>query len=118
MTDHAAPAVAFVREVCAFGGVWTIWDGDGFPTATTATDHTAIPFWSSERRAWALIESADEYRDYHPRRIPLETFLSDWLPAFERQDLRVGMNWQGLRAIGHDARAERVAAAINAVSSN
>lgn len=116
MPDPTALAVAFVREICAHGEVWTIWDGDGFPTATTATNHAAIPFWSTERRAWALIESAEEYRDYHPRRIPLETFLDEWLPAFEQQDLRVGMNWQGLRAIGHDAPAANVAAAIRSIS--
>lgn len=115
MTDPTAPAVAFVREVCALEEVWTIWDGEGFPTATTASGDTAIPFWSTERRARALIESAGEYGDYHPRRIPLETFLGDWIPAFERQDLRVGMNWEGLRAIGHDAPAANVAAAIRAV---
>lgn len=108
MIDPTAPAVAFVREVCALGEVWTTWDGDGFPTATTATGHTSIPFWSAERRAWALIESADEYRDYHPPRIPLETFLDVWLLAFELQDLRVGMNWEGLHAIGAAIAIEKM----------
>ena len=34
--------------------------------------------------------------------VPLDAFLTRWLPGLERDGLRVGLNWSGARAIGYD----------------
>ncbi|MFL9839784.1 DUF2750 domain-containing protein [Sphingomonas sp. ST-64] len=115
MAEPIATGIAFVREACAGTEVWTIWDGGGLPTAMTRQGETAIPFWSSEWRAWAFIESAAQYGEYHPRNVPLLVFLDELLPAFDSHGLRVGTNWEAPGAVGHDANAAGVAAAIRAL---
>jgi hypothetical protein len=46
--------------------------------------------------------------------IKLADFLERWLPALERDGLRVGVNWSGPRAVGYDLQPADVRTAIDA----
>lgn len=97
-------ADAFYREVAKTKSVWTIRDTDGFPTSTNASGETAMPFWSTESRARAVIDSVDAYAGFSPHRLDLEEFRSGWLPGLDRDGLFVGLNWSGERAVGFDVK--------------
>ena len=101
-------ANAFYREVAKTRSLWTIRDTDGFPTSTNASGERAMPFWSTERRARAVIDSLDAYAGFSPHRLDLEEFRSRWLPGLDRDGLFVGLNWSGERAVGFDVKPNEV----------
>ncbi|MGM4912631.1 DUF2750 domain-containing protein [Rhizobium sp. 768_B6_N1_8] len=102
MSISATSADIFVSEVLRRAQVWAIRDKDGFPTSTNASGETAMPFWSSEKRAMSTIEAIPAYRDFKPEPIPLSAFVERWLPGLKKDGLFCGLNWSGERATGYD----------------
>ncbi len=93
---------AFFDEIRKTGFVWTIRDESGFPTSTTRSNETAMPFWSSLSRARLIIERVPAYRRFTPHRLPLDVFVDRWLAGLETDKLMVGINWSGAAASGFD----------------
>lgn len=116
MSISAAQADAFVQEVKASNGVWAIRDSNGFPTSTSASGETAMPFWSSESRATRVTDTVDAYRNFQPVLLELSVFLGRWLPGLEKDGLSVGLNWSGERATGYDLSPRDVRARLEAAS--
>ncbi|AUW42837.1 hypothetical protein CUJ84_Chr002482 [Rhizobium leguminosarum] len=108
MSTAAAQAERFFSEVIAHGSVWSIQDGEGFPTSTNLDGETAMPFWSLESRAQKVIDNVIAYNSFRTRRIELSEFLDRWLSGLKRDGLAVGINWSGKRAIGYDMTPENV----------
>lgn len=103
MSISAINADAFVKEVLRGAQVWGIRDSDGFfPTSTNASGETAMPFWSSEKRALSVIKNVPAYSDFKPEPIPLSVFIDRWLPGLQTDGLYCGLNWSGERATGYD----------------
>lgn len=102
MTIAAAHADAFFIEAARGGAVWAIRDETGFPTATNSSDETVMPFWSSESRARRLIDQVPAYGGFTPHKLLLEVFADRWLQGLEKDNVRVGINWSGVRATGFD----------------
>jgi Protein of unknown function (DUF2750) len=102
MSIAAAHTRAFFDEIAKSGFVWTIRDEAGFPTSTNQSDEMAMPFWSSEARAQRIIDRAPAYRGFAPHRLPLEVFVAKWLQGLDQDNVRVGINWSGVRASGFD----------------
>jgi hypothetical protein len=102
MSISAINADSFVSEVLNGAQVWSIRDRDGFPTSTNGSGETAMPFWSSEKRAISIIKSVPTYCDFTPVMIPLATFIERWLPGLQKDSLYCGLNWTGARATGYD----------------
>ena len=46
--------------------------------------------------------------------VPLDAFLTRWLPGLERDGPRVGLNWSGSRATGYDLDPSDVIARLQA----
>ncbi|MGO8344211.1 DUF2750 domain-containing protein [Rhizobium ruizarguesonis] len=69
------------------------------PTSTNASGETAMPFWSSEKRALSVIQSVLAYRDFTPTPIALSEFVKRWLPGLTRDDVYCGLNWSGKGAV-------------------
>ena len=61
-----------------------------------------MPFWSSRSRVERIIASVPAYAGFEVDEIGLPAFLESWLPELERDDLLVGVNWSGPRAVGYD----------------
>jgi hypothetical protein len=97
--------------------VWTLRDERGFPAPATP-EGRAQPFWSSQSRVERILKSVEAYREFEPVEIKLTDFLERWLPALERDGLRVGVNWSGPRATGYDLEPADLRAAIQAAKSN
>jgi hypothetical protein len=102
MTVSAAQASAFYAEAIREGSVWAVRDEGGFPAPMNADGFRAMPFWSLRSRAERIISTAPAYQGFSPVEIPLTEFRDRWLPRLEADGLRVGVNWSGVRATGHD----------------
>ena len=114
MSIAPAHADTFYREVVTSRTVWAIRDASGFPTSTSASGETAMPFWSKEGRARAVIEKVAAYTNFSPHPLPLEEFQARWLPGLDRDGIAVGLNWSGERATGFDVLPQDVLARLNA----
>ncbi|MBY5460563.1 DUF2750 domain-containing protein [Rhizobium leguminosarum] len=102
MSISAINADTFVSEVLNGRQVWGIRDRDGFPTSTNASGETAMPFWSSQKRAMSIIKTVPAYSDFTLEPISLPAFVERWLPGLQKDGLHCGLNWSGARATGYD----------------
>jgi hypothetical protein len=118
MSMAALHADAFMSEALANRAVWAIRDYEGFPTSTNSSGQTAMPFWSTERRAQRIIEGVAAYQNFKPVRLELEVFVERWLSGLERDGLYAGLNWSGERATGYDMLPKDVRARLAAARTN
>ncbi|MGO7050364.1 DUF2750 domain-containing protein [Rhizobium johnstonii] len=107
-------ADAFVSEALYHAQVWGIKDEDGFPTSTNASGETAMPFWSSEKRAQTVIQSGQPYRGFKAVPIALSEFINQRQPGLTRDDVYCGLNWSGKGATGYDLPSPDVLARLTA----
>jgi len=114
MSISAINADAFVSEVLGGAQVWSIKDKGGFPTSTNASGETAMPFWSSEKRAMSVIKTVPAYRGFEPTAIALSEFVESWLPGLKQDGLHCGLNWSGKNATGYDLPSADVLARLMA----
>ena len=63
MSQSAAQATAFFKEVSESGIVWAIKDENGFPAPLGESGVRAMPFWSSENRVQEIIKNVPAYKD-------------------------------------------------------
>jgi hypothetical protein len=61
-----------------------------------------MPLWSSESRVRRIIAKVSAYEGFRPLGLTLDEFLGKWVPDLERDNVRVGVNWSGSRAVGYD----------------
>jgi hypothetical protein len=101
MSISSINADAFVFEALHNALVWGIKDKGGFPTSTNASGETAMPFWSSEKRAQSVIQSVQAYRDFRPVPVALSEFVKRWLPGLTTDNVYCGLNWSANGATGH-----------------
>jgi hypothetical protein len=112
MGASAAHAAAFYDESARHGSVWTVRDAGGVPAPLNGSGRRAMPFWSLESRADAIVRGATAYTGFEAQRIPLEEFRERWLPGLARDGLLVGLNWSGVRATGYDVEPREAEAGI------
>ena len=108
MSQAASQAHAFYRDVAKHRTVWTIKDKDGFPAPKNASGQRSQPFWSSCSRVKKIIASVPAYADFSPFEITWDDFCSNWVPGLEQDNMQVGVNWSGPRALGYDMPARDV----------
>ena len=117
MSQAASQAEAFYRDVARNGKVWTIRDAEGFPAPKTPDGMRAQPFWSSLARAERVVSTVPAYKGFVPVEISWLEFRANWLPALERDGLRVGLNWSGPRVVGYDREPSGVRQSVEAVKA-
>jgi len=98
MSIVPAHAAAFFREVAESGVVYS----GGFPAPVAAGGKRAMPFWSSESRALAVIRSVPAYSSFTPVAIEWSVFCQRWVPGLTSDSFLVGVNWSGASASGFD----------------
>ncbi|RQV22935.1 DUF2750 domain-containing protein [Burkholderia cenocepacia] len=102
MSTAASQAHVFYREIAESGVIWSIHDDNGFPAPLTSTGRRAMPFWSSESRALAVIQGIAAYNGFRPAAISWNEFRERWIPGLTRDKMLAGINWSGPRATGFD----------------
>ena len=72
-----------VSRIADWEEVWSVAKGNGW--AIMCDDHRLelIPMWPS--RAFASACCCNEWQDYAPRAIKLDTWLQKWLPGFSQE---------------------------------
>ena len=102
MSLSGAHKAAFRREVIQDGLVFSIRDADGHPAPAGPDGARAVPFWSKPTRAQLIVKHVTAYAGFEVVPIPVEEWLSTWMTRLEHDNLLVGVNWSGARAIGYD----------------
>lgn len=111
MGQAAPQASAFYQEVAESGRLWSVKDPSGFPAPETS-EGRAMPFWSSLSRVERVISTVPAYAGFSPVELAWDDFRDTWLPGLERDGLRVGVNWTGVRATGYDLLPSEVIANV------
>ncbi len=115
MSIVAAHAAEFYREVAESSIVWGIRDSGGFPAPVASGGNRAMPFWSSESRALAVIHSVPAYKGFTPVAIEWAVFCHRWVPGLTNDGLLAGVNWSGARASGFDLEPSDVQRNVEAL---
>ena len=116
MSQAASQAADFFRAVSRNGRLWTIKDDSGFPAPATP-EGRAMPFSSSRSRAERIVATVPAYRSFVVVELTWDEFRDRWLPGLERDGLRVGVNWSGIRAVGSDMPPSEVRWEVEAAGS-
>lgn len=114
MSQAAAQASTFYREVALHGSVWTIADTGGYPAPRTSSGQRAQPFWSLRSRAERVIATVPAYAGFAPEEISWSDFRDKWLTELAEEGLLVGVNWSGPFATGYDLPPAAVQQCIEA----
>jgi hypothetical protein len=112
MGISAAHYTAFITEIIKNDRVWTIYDDGGIPAPKNMDGERSMPLWSTIKRAQNIIENVPNYVGFRIKEIPLDDFISKWLPGLTNDGLFVGVNWSGKRATGYDLKPNEVQVTI------
>lgn len=115
ISQAAAQASAFYREVARLGAVWTIRDDGGFPAPLNEEGRRTRPFWSSRSRAEKIIGTVTAYKGSSPFEISWADFVERWVLGLTRDGIPAGVNWGGPRATGYDLDAEQLRRSVEAL---
>ena len=96
--------------------MWSISDANGYPAPKTP-EGRALPLWSSERRAAAIIANVPAFRDFELVPMTWTWVIETLLPDLERSDLRVGVNWTGRKALCYDVTPAELGINVEAALS-
>jgi hypothetical protein len=113
MSTSAAQADAFYKEAVEHEVVWGIKDDNGFPAPETP-EGRAMPFWSLKSRAERIVSVVPAYSGFAVVPIPFDEWRTRWLPALDRDGLRVGLNWAGAKATGYDVAPNEIEQSLEA----
>lgn len=82
----------FVARVKESGFVWGLKSDDGWAICpSNEYDCNVMPFWSDE--AYARRCAIDEWSDYSPTKIEIDSFIDNWLRGMNEDGLLVGTNF-------------------------
>jgi hypothetical protein len=100
VSQSAAQAAAFFRDVAQHRTVWMVRDDIGSPAPVARGGKRAAPYWSTRARA----QRAAKIWGQDLRAEPLD--LTEWresaLPELALDDYVVGINWSGPRLVGYE----------------
>ena len=78
----------FIRKVADFEEVWSLYD-NGWALLGDGNGTELIPFWPEE--AFAKLCATNQWQDYKPRSIDMDSFLTKWLPGMEQEGKNVSV---------------------------
>lgn len=107
---------AFYHDLAKNQSLWTAVDRSGHPAIVDGRGPVPVrPFWSSEARAWKLMELAPGYEDYQPLEIPWSEFVERVIPELEAAGMLAGIDWTGQESLGCDLRPMQVFQGVEGV---
>ena len=83
----------FIERVAKSRIVWGLRSRDGWAAAPSNDheDREVMPFWSD--RAYAARAAKNEWADYEPTSIDIDSFIDNWLRGMNQEGSLVGTNW-------------------------
>ena len=88
-----------VWGLCSSEGEWLIIDSVQYEHAEV------MPFWSNNKMAQE--HCVEEWSDFYPKSIPLDSFIQDWMLTFSEDETLVGLNWN-LNLEGEELEPEMI----------
>lgn len=84
----------FVATALTQGKVWSLRDEGGWALAISEEDEEqfVMPFWSRSDSAAECAQ--DEWDSFEATGIPLDDFISDWLPGMVEDNYAIGLDWE------------------------
>ena len=115
MSQAASQAWAFYRDLAKNKKVWTIRDKEGFPAPQNSDGRRVQPFWSSLSRVQKIIKTVPAYACFEPYEISWEEFCQKWVSGLIEDNMLIGINWSGPKALGYDLEPEKVIEAVESL---
>jgi hypothetical protein len=84
----------------------------------TSSGKRAQPFWSSQSRVERIVKTVAAYSGFEPYEVSWGDFCKNWVPQLIKDDLLVGVNWSGKRAVGYDIEPQNLVRSVEAVTEN
>ena len=83
----------FIKRVVETKIVWGLKSEKGWIVSESNEyeNRDVMPFWSD--RAYAARAAKDEWAEYEPTSIDLDSFIDNWLKGMHEDDVLVGTNW-------------------------
>lgn len=72
----------FIQKVTEAQQVWSLRDDEGWRVVADEADRECLPVWPHD--AYARLCATEEFKDSSPAPIPLEVFMTRWLPGMAR----------------------------------
>ena len=69
----------FIHKVADQEQVWSLRDAEGWRVVADSLDRECVPLWP--HKAYAELYATDVFAGSHPEPIPLDTFMTKWLPG-------------------------------------
>lgn len=101
----------FIERVAKARVVWGLQSPKGW-AAAPSNDHEGqevMPFWSD--RAYAARAAKDEWAEYEPTSIDIDSFIDKWLKGMNQDGLLIGTNWNA-RLMGLEVEPAELAAEL------
>lgn len=108
MSQASLHADVFYKDVAKTQKVWTIRDSSGSPAPEGDQGRRSMPFLSTRSRAEKIINGVAAYSEFEIVELDWQTFRDKWLVGLQKDDLNVGVNWSGERALDYDIGPEQV----------
>ena len=91
--QHQASYQQFIDEVRTSGQLWGLQFGEEWVVCDSNeyAETDVLPLWSSEAAAKA--HCIDEWDDYSPVAIDLESFFEEWVNDLSEDEVLIGINW-------------------------
>ncbi|SDX36579.1 Protein of unknown function [Amycolatopsis xylanica] len=111
MSQSAAHADAFFRDIARTGVVWQVRDDQGSPSPTDESGARVLPYWSTQARA---ARAAKVWGGgLKPASLPLAHWVERELAGIEKDGFLVGLNWSGPGMTGFALTAREVLARLS-----
>ena len=108
MGQSASQSTKFFEDIINKKVVWTIKDDKGFPAPLLPDGKRSQPFWSTKSRVEIIIKNIKAYSSFQVYEIALDDFINKWIPGLKKDNILIGTNWSGDKAIGYDFEPEDV----------
>ncbi|MEP5230891.1 MAG: DUF2750 domain-containing protein [Alloalcanivorax sp.] len=79
----------FVGKVADWEQLWGVKNDLGWLVSITSEDLEYFPVWSHSKHAKKIVD--EHFYGHHAVEIPIEEFLSHWLPTFEADNVKAGV---------------------------
>src|SRR5881628_2624617 len=72
----------WIKKVADQEELWSLWHENGWCLAADAAGNQLVPVWPHSKYAELCAEGP--WTGYAPKSIPVDTWLSSWIPGMER----------------------------------
>jgi hypothetical protein len=81
--------IYWIKKVVDQNMIWSLWHIDGWALGEDDFKHFLIPVWPHP--SYAILCAKNEWQEYQPKSIPLNTWMDKWIPGIEKDQRLVAV---------------------------